>query len=181
MRIFTLLALTILAVFTTGCGEVLSTEPLAFKEDTLFDAGLIGTWFDREDTAITVTSETAPVYEILVIGTENGETFRLKGQLVRFGEHRILDVTDAEAGLFGIHAHSWVYVRKTGNGIQIQYLDSKYFQAKVRQSGLPQFTADGHPVLTAPTEKLQQLVRLYGLEPEARGGTMDLVPFKRKN
>ena len=188
MRIFALLTLIILAMFTSGCGDLLSTEPLASKDGTLdarvesalFDAALLGTWFDQDDTVITVTSEKQPVYEILVINAEKGNKFRLLGQLVRFGDRQILDVTDAEGGFFSVQAHIWIYVRKKGNGVQIQYLDSKWLQEKARQSGLPFFSSDGHPVLTAPTAKLLEFVLQYGTQPEARGGTMDLIPFKKK-
>jgi hypothetical protein len=188
MRLSTLIAPITLAMFTSGCGELLSTEPLASKDGTLgarvesalFDAGLLGTWFDQNDTVITVTSEKQPVYEILVINAEKGNKFRLLGQIVRFGDRQILDVTDAEGGVFSVQAHVWIHVQKKGIGIQIQYLDSKWLQEKARQSGLPLFTADGHPVLTAPTAKLLEFVRQYGTQPEARGGTMELVPFKKK-
>lgn len=180
MRPFSLFALIALAVIITGCGGVLSTEPLASKDDTLFDAGLLGTWFDQENTVITVTSAKPPLYEILVLGTDRGDTSRLLGRLVRFGEHQILDVTDAEPGVYSIQGHMWVYIEKKENGLQVQYLDSKWFQEKVQQSGLPQFSANGHPVITASTASLRELVQQYGLQPEARGDTMELAPFKKQ-
>ena len=175
-----MLAVLTFALMLTGCGDLLSTEPLATEEDILFDAALLGTWFDQDDTVITVKSEKQPVYEILFIGTEDGNKIRLSGQLVQFGDQRILDVSDADGGLFSIQAHAWIRVQKKGSGIQIQYLDSKWLQEKARESGLPLFTADGHPVLTASSAKLREFIGQYGTKPEAGGGTLDLIPFKKK-
>jgi hypothetical protein len=180
MRVLPVLALSAATLFLAGCSDVLSTEPLAIDDDTVFDAGLVGTWFDQDDTVIKVTSAQPPVYEILVIGTNEGDKHHLRGRLVQFGEQRILDVTDADAGLYSIQGHVWIYLQKKGKGIQIQYLDSKWFQEKVRQSGLPFFLADKHPVVTAPTAKLREFVGKYGVQPEARGGALELVPLGKK-
>jgi hypothetical protein len=180
MRILPVLALSAAALFLAGCSDVLSTEPLAMEDDTLFDAALVGTWFDQDDTVIKVTSAQPPVYEILVIGTNEGDKHHLRGRLVQFGEQRILDVTDADAGLYSIQGHVWIYLQKKGKGIQIQYLDSKWFQEKVRQSGLAFFLADKHPVVTAPTAKLREFAGKYGVQPEARGGALELVPLGKK-
>jgi hypothetical protein len=163
----------------TGCGDVLSTEPLAAPGDTRFDTSLLGTWSDQDDMILTVTSRAQPVYDILYLDTNTGEKVALQGRLMRFGEHQVLDVTEAEPGIFSVPAHVWVYVTKKKPGLQIQYLDSKWFQQKVRASGLAYFAQDKHPVLTAPTAQLQELVRQHGLQAEARGPVLDLVPFKR--
>ncbi len=180
MRMFAAIVLTTAAVFISGCGDMLSTESLASKEDTLFDAGLLGTWFDKDDTVITVKSETHPVYEILFIGTDEGNKIKLSGQLVQFGDQQILDVTDAEGGLFSIQAHVWIRIQKQGDGIRMQFLDSKWLQDKARESGLPLFLADRHPAITASTAKLREFIGQYGTKPEAGGGTMELFPFKKK-
>jgi hypothetical protein len=180
VRLLSLLLTLVLALFLTGCGELLSTEPLASSNDTTFDAGLLGTWSNQEDTVFTVTSHAPPDYEILLVGTDKGEKTSMRGRLARLGEHRILDLTDAEPGMYSIQGHIWVHVEKKGATLQIQYLDSKWLQDKLRQSGLPWFIADSHPVITAPTAKLQEFARQYAVQPEARGNTLELVPFKKK-
>jgi hypothetical protein len=179
MRMSALVVLITAAVSITGCGELLSTEPLATKEDTLFDAGLLGTWFDQDETVITVKSEKRPVYDILFIGTEEGNRIRLSGQLVPFGDRQILDVSDWEGGPFSIQAHVWIHVQKKGDGIHLQFLDSKWLQSKLQESGLPFFLADSHPAITASTAKVREFVKEYGTKPEAGGGTIDLIPFKK--
>jgi hypothetical protein len=180
MRVLPVLALSAATLFLAGCSDVLSTEPLAIDDDTVFDAGSVGTWFDQDDTVITVTSAQPPVYEILTIGTNEGDKHQLRGRLVQFGEQRILDVTDVNPGIYSIQGHVWIYVQKKGKGIQIQYLHSKWFQEKVRQSGLAFFLADKHPVITAPTAKLREFVGKYGVQPEARGKALELVPLGKK-
>lgn len=180
MRSLSIFALLAAALCLTGCSDILSTEPLATDDDTLFDAALVGTWFDQDDTVVTVTSAKPPMYDILVINTKDATKHALVGRLVRFGEQQILDVIDVDAGLYGIQGHVWIYVEKKGDAIQIQYLDSKWLQDKLRQGGLAFFLFDKHPVTTAPTARLREFVRQYGLGKEARGGPMLLLPFTKK-
>ena len=176
MRIAVFLA----CLFLTGCGDILFTETIATKEDSFFDPSLLGTWFDQDDTVLTVTGENRPGYEILVINAKNGNQLKLVAQYASYGDRQILEVSDAEAGIFSVQAHIWVNVLKKANGIQIQYLDSKWLQEKATQNGLQMFTADGHPVVTAPAVKLREFAKEFGLQPEARGSVMDLIPFKKK-
>ncbi len=165
----------------TGCGDLLFTEPLALKEDTTFDAGLVGTWYDQEDTVITVTAPDSPVLEILVIGTKDGETFRLAGRLVKIGAHTLLDVTDKKVGLYGVPGHMWIHLEKKGKGWRIQYLHSKWLRERVWEARLAAFISPVETtVVTAPGEQLREFARKYAVMAEGRGEPMDLVPFRKE-
>ena len=127
-----------------------------------------------------MTGENRPGYEIMVINAKNGNQLKLLAQFASYGDEQILEVTDAEGGLFSVPAHAWVDVRKTGTGLQVHYLDSKWLQQKAQQAGLAMFKADGHPVVSAAAEPLREFAKQFGLKPEARGSSMELVPFRKK-
>jgi len=54
-----------------------------------------------------------------------------------------------------------------------------WLQERLRESGLAWFSFEGHPVVTAPTARLQEFVRRHALRAEARGEPLELVPFDR--
>ena len=172
-------ALLLAAVWLTGCNDVLSTEPLVGKGDAVHDPALLGTWFDQENSVFTVTSRKPPEYDILYIETDKGERNWIKGRLMQMGELRVLDVTDDRPGLFTLPVHAWLSVEKKGTGWEIRFLDSEWFQNRVRMSKLPYFTFENSTVLTASTARLQELVKQHGLGPEARSDAMLLAPFKK--
>lgn len=170
---FVLIALLALV----SCSDVLSTEPLAARDDTSFDTSLLGTWFDPDDTVISVTSGQRPFYDITVVDRQKQNRFVLQGRLVEFGDQRVLDLTDMQPALYSVPGHAWLVVTKRGDGLEVQHLDTEWLQAQVRRSGLSHTLIGGRLLITAPAERLRSFVARYGLRPEARGEPLYLTPF----
>jgi len=171
--------LVLAATCLAGCGDVVSTEPLVGRGDAIYDAALLGTWFDQDNSVFTVTSPKPPEYDILYVVADKGERYWIKGRLMQMGELKVLDVTDDRTGPFSLPVHAWASLERKGNGWEIRFLDSNWFQNKVRMSQHPYFIVDNSPVLTASTARLQELVRESGLSPEARSEAMVLLPFRK--
>jgi hypothetical protein len=168
MRLLQLVLVGALALSTTGCGDLLSIEPLATKDNTIFDPALAGVWTDGDEVILTVKEDKPAAYDILWIAAKEGEKVQLKGRLVQLGDHRIFDVTPADPPPFSIPGHAFVALRSVGQGMEIRFIDSSWLRDKVRQSGaLAHFTHEGDPAITAPSTEIQAFLLKFGLNEEA--------------
>jgi hypothetical protein len=152
----------------TGCGDLMSLEPLATKENTIFDAALLGTWTDSKDTLCVVRAAN-PAYNIVWIGTgDDGDKIRLEGRLVKLGEERVLDVSAVDPGAFSVAAHVFLRVRISRGTMELRFLDSDWLQQQVKQSSLAySVIGEGHPIITAPPAQLLTFLQQFGLKEEA--------------
>jgi hypothetical protein len=163
-RLTLLLAGTLLL---TGCGDLMSLEPLATKDNTIFDAALLGTWTDNQDTLCVVRAAN-PAYKIIWIGTgDGGNETRLEGRLVKLGEERVLDVSAVDPGAFSVGAHVFLRVHIAAGALELRFLDSEWLQKQVKQSGLAWSPFEDHPVITAPSAHLVTFLQQFGLKEEA--------------
>lgn len=170
------------ALFTTACGDLLSVEPLATDNNATFDPALLGIWADLDGSnsvLVYVRESEKHSYDILWVDTKDNDTCRLEGRLVQIGGQRILDLTlgDKSSGVFSIPGHALVLISNLENGLQLQFLDSKWLQEKVQQSKLLAHSqVEGHPVITGTTAQLQDFIVQFGLNEQARS---ELVSLRR--
>jgi hypothetical protein len=167
MKVLWLTVLVAGMFLLTGCGDLLSLEPLATKENAVFDSALPGTWTDNQDTLCVVRAAN-PVYRIVWINAgDGGDETRLEGRLVKMGEERVLDVSGVDPGAFSVAAHVFLRARIATGSLELRFLDSEWLQKQVKQSSLAWSPFEDHPVITAPTAQLATFLRQFGLKEEA--------------
>lgn len=173
-------ALGVSAILLTGCGELLSIEPLATKSNTVFDPALLGVWTDGEDLILRVTEYKPAAYDILWTNTKDSEKVELKAKLVSLGDQRILDLWPADPVPFSIPGHAFIAISVTGEGIEARFLDTKWLRAKVRQSdSLAHINIEGDPLITAPTAQVGTFLLEFAPSPEAQDDPIRLRRAKR--
>ncbi len=162
-------AIGVFAILLTGCGDLLSIQPLATKDNAVFDSALIGVWSDGDDLLLRVSEDKPAAYDILWMNTKDGDKVKLKGRLVQLRDQKVLDVWPADPTPFSIPGHAFLAVRVTGEGIEARFLDTKWLREKVRQSdSLAHISIEGDPLITAPTAQLEAFLLKFGLSPEAQ-------------
>jgi hypothetical protein len=181
MRAFLLLATLLAFLFLVACSDIVATEPLAAQNEVTFDSGLLGMWYDSEDTTIAVTSLNRPLYEITAVDRQRQNRYLLQGRLVQFGDQRVLELVDVQPALYSIPARAWLTVERRGGGIEVRHLDSEWLKSQARRSGLSHTMIGGRMLLTAPTDRLRLFVERYGLRPEAAGDPLYLTPFPQSH
>ena len=89
-------ALALTAVFFTGC-VITSVYPFYTAKDATYDARLVGTWFDADETNVAAAKEfwifeagPGQTYQLAMIGAD--ETNRFDAQLFTLGDERFLDL-----------------------------------------------------------------------------------------
>ena len=171
MKVLWLTLLLAGTLLLTGCGDLMSLESIATKDNTIFDGALLGTWTDNQDTLCVVRpadKEYDKVYNIVWIGTaDSGEITRLQGRLVRMGDQRVLDVWGVDPGAFSVAAHVFLRVRVAAGALELRFLDSEWLQKQVKQSSLAWLLFEDHPVITAPPAQLLTFLQQFGLKEEA--------------
>lgn len=172
------------ALFTTACAGLLSVEPLATDNNAIFDPALLGVWGDLDGSnsvLVYVREGEKRSYDILWVDTKDYDTCHLEGRLVPIGGQRILDLTSRDKSnvLFGIPGHALVYLSSLDNGLQLQFLDSKWLQEKVQQSKLLGHSQlEGQTTIMGTTVQLQDFVVQFGLNEQARSEPLSLRRLK---
>ena len=158
----------------TGCGDLLSLESIAGKDNTVFDPALLGTWTDNTDNddALCVVKQWDKVdknaYDIAWLNSGNsGDKVRLQGHLVQLGTERVLDVSGLDPGAFSVAAHVFLRVRLTPGSMELRFLDSDWLQNQVKRSSLGYSLFEGHPVLSARPAQVRTFLQEVGLKEEA--------------
>ncbi len=165
------------AVLLTGCGDLPSVQGLANKENTVFDASLVGAW-NSGDAVVIVQAGDAQSYRIDWLGAEGTETpriVRMEGRLFKVGDQRMFDLATSTPGAFAIPCHVFLRIRPATEGLKVQFVDSKWIREQVTSS-LANFTLDDHPVLTAPAPQVQAFLLKFGLDERALD---DPILFRR--
>jgi hypothetical protein len=173
-------ALIFATVLLTGCGNLLSVEGLATKDNTVFDPALVGAW-NAGDAVIIVQKGDDLGYRIHWMGAEGTEPpkfIRMEGRLVKIGTQRVLDLTAARQDAFSIPGHVFLRIRPVADGLKVQFIDSKWIREQAKS--LPSFVQDDHPVLTAPATQVEGFLVKFGFDERALDEPMMLRPLKQK-
>jgi len=168
------------SVLLTGCGDLLSVEGLANKDNTVFDPALVGAW-NSGDAVIIVQAGDDQSYRIHWLGAEGTETpqiVRMEGRLFKIGDQRLLDLTAADPGAFAIPCHVFLRIRPVKEGLKVQFVDSKWIRDQL-PSSLASFMQDNHPVLTAPAAQVEAFLLKFGLDQRALEDPMLLRRLKQ--
>lgn len=174
------------ALALTACGDMPSLQGIATKDNTVFDAALVGAWTSGEAVAI-VRSVDNPgekqSYKINWIPADGDDTpaiVRMEAQLAKIGDQEILDLTSSDPGAFAIPCHVFLRVRPVKEGLKLQFVDSTWIRDQIKSSGLANFLYEGHPVLSAPSGDVRAFLAKSGLDERALDEPILLRPLKQK-
>jgi hypothetical protein len=162
------LVFLVLLLSMSGC-LVLSVHPLYFKEDLIFEPGLVGTWGEKqheEDLAeLWIFKQTGEKsYQLTIRVKEEGEGV-FEAHLLKLGKHMFLDLypKEPESGLefYNMHlipTHSFMRISLEGQVLRLAFFDLEWLQDNLEQKKvhIEHARKDEVFVLTAPTEKLQE-------------------------
>lgn len=165
MRYILMMAALAAAALTTGCGVTLSVHPLYTDKDLASDPQLEGKWTDDEAKDIWTVRKDGDVYVAICSSEKDSEAVEMR--LVRLGEYHFLDLTSKNPPSLAIPGHLFAKVSVMGDELEIQLMDSKWLDQKVRETGFPYVEADKQVILTAPTSELQKFVLLHAADPGA--------------
>jgi hypothetical protein len=183
MRALLFIFAMLLMLLLSGCCDLLSVQPLATAETTVFDAGLTGEWScadtncKRVGLLIRAGSTEKKDYDILWIPEDSEEVLRLKGQLVKVGDRLVFDLITRIRPDLMLPAHFFLLVEKTEDGVKFYWLDSKWLRDRVMsKDGLAHAMVDDKPVITAGSAEINAFLAKFGLDPQA---VSDSLSFKR--
>jgi hypothetical protein len=158
----------------SGCGDLLSVQPLATAETAVFDAGLTGEWLCMDTNCkgvgllIRAGSAEKKDYDILWIPEDSEEALRLKGQLVKVGDRLVFDLVARMRPDLTLPAHFFMLVEKTADGVKFHWLDSNWLRDQVMsKDGLAHAMVDDKPVITAGSAEINAFLAKFGLDPQA--------------
>ena len=188
MRALLLIFAMFVMLLLSGCGDLVSVQPLATPETAVFDAGLTGEWSCTEPgpgpsgkslegvALIRAGSAQKKDYDIVWLPGE-GEALRLKGQLVKVGDRLVFDLIALQETTLAIPGHFFMLVEKTADGVKFHWLDSDWLRSRViAQNGLAHAMVDDKPVITAGSAEINAFLAKFGLDAQAASGSLS---FKR--
>jgi hypothetical protein len=173
----------------SGCSDLLSVQPLATAETTVFDAGLTGDWSCADEgrgdysnlkgvALIRAGSAEKKEYDIVWL-PDKGEALRLKGQLVKVGDRLVFDLIAVKETTLAVPAHFFMLVQKTGDGVKFHWLDSDWLRDRVMsKDALAHAMVDDKPVITAGSAEINAFLAKFGLDAQAGSGSLSLKRVK---
>ena len=182
MRALLLMFAMFAMLLLSGCGDLLSVQPLATAETAVFDAGLTGEWSCTDTSKgvgllIRAGAAEKKDYDVLWIPENSEEALRLKGQLVKVGDRLVFDLIARMRPDLTLPAHFFMLVEKTADGVKFHWLDSEWLRDRVMsKDGLAHAMVDDKPVITAGSAEINAFLAKFGLDAQAVSGSMS---FKR--
>ena len=153
------------AALMTGCGVTLSVNPLYTEKDQASDLELEGRWTDDEAKDIWDVRKEEQRYLATCITDRDVEAIEIR--VVRLGEDRFLDLTSKNTPSLAVPGHLFAKARMSGEELQLQVMNQKWVEKKVREAGFPYVETGGGLLLTGSTAALQKFVLLHAGEAEA--------------
>ncbi len=172
MRKILLLATLASALFTSGCGDLLSLHPLYTGRNQVFDAALEGRW-ENDDNLLTVTRDGA-AYEVTLRSKGTPEELQqFEMRLVDIAGVRMADLLPAS----GIVGHMFVKARVSEGVLRIAFFDSEWLRKRVPHEEVRVAKGNQQAVLIVSTVELRKLVSKYATSPQAYS---DELVFRRQ-
>jgi len=163
MRLAAILAMAAGAAILTGCGPVVSVQPLYTEQDLVYDLPLEGTWAAQDD---------GEIWQV----QRSGDGYRFESSADKFIVHllhvnglRFLDITSPAESALAVSGHVFAKVWMEDGALRISLMNDTWVEKIVQQGLGPQSVTNSERevVLTAPTNELQRFVWLYAADPEA--------------
>jgi len=168
MRISELVLALAGTLMCTGCSELISLHPFVTDKDAALDARLPGVWVDDDD--LYIVRQDGNGYAISYSDKKSSAVYKLKANLLKLGEARILDLTPAEEDAFQIAAHTPLRVWVEGATLRIAFLYSKWLREHASaELAVQEQEAGGRLVITSPGEEVTRFLLTYGGDDRAYG------------
>lgn len=157
--------------FSAAC--VPSIHPLYTDQDVVFDAGLIGSWSDKDSTETWVFMEAGDKQYKVIHTDENGKSGEFIGHLVRIQGKAFLDLSPVRAAsshndFYKSHflkMHTFVLVSQTAPTAPLSILEPDWLKEHLERNpgAIRHEKVSGEIILTASTKELQAfLIRHIG-------------------
>ena len=166
MRISELVLALAGTLMCTGCSELISLHPFVTDKDAALDARLPGVWVDDDD--LYIVRQDGNGYAISYSDKKSSAVYKLKANLLKVGEARILDLTPAEEDAFQIAAHTPLRVWVEGATLRMAFLDSKWLREHA-SAELAAQELDKRLLITSPQEDVTRFLPTYGADDRAYG------------
>jgi hypothetical protein len=166
MRISELVLALAGTLMCTGCSELISLHPFVTDKDAALDARLPGVWVDDDD--LYIVRQDGNGYAISYSDKKSSAVYKLKANLLKVGEARILDLTPAEEDAFQIAAHTPLRVWVEGATLRMAFLDSKWLREHA-SAELAAQELDKRLLITSPQEDVTRFLLTYGADDRAYG------------
>lgn len=185
MRLIRILAGLVMLIFVAGCFVVPSAHPFYREKDLVFDSALIGTWEStgldskgkanliEQDFVMNFAKADEKEYTLLYQAKDEPPA-KFTARLFELGKDTYLDLypdtqqlADKESTFYMGHfwpMHSLVRLSRKGDKMLLAGLDPEWVAQQIsrggRSLGSVEKNKDGsaYPVLTADTQRLQQLI-----------------------
>jgi hypothetical protein len=166
MRISELVLALAGTLMCTGCSELISLHPFVTDKDAALDARLPGVWVDDDD--LYIVRQDGNGYAISYSDKKSSAVYKLRANLLKLGEARILDLTPAEEDAFQIAAHTPLRVWVEGATLRMAFLDSKWLREHA-SAELAAQELDKRLLITSPQEDVTRFLPTYGADDRAYG------------
>jgi hypothetical protein len=166
MRISKLVLALAGTLMCTGCSELIALHPFVTDKEAALDARLPGVWVDDDD--LYIVRQDGNGYAIGYSDKKSSAVYKLKANLLKVGEARILDLTPAEEDSFQIAAHTPLRVWVEGATLRLAFLDSQWLREHA-SAQLAVQELDKRLLITSPQEDVTRFLLTYGADDRAYG------------
>jgi hypothetical protein len=161
MRLAGLPAFILAALWSAGCGDLLSMHSLHTRQDQVFDTAIEGRW--ESDDNILEVRRAGDAYQVTLQAKKVSEPpTKFEMHLVDVSGVRFADLLPED------HlGHMLLRVRLAESQLRVDFFDSKWLRERVphEEADIENFRKQS--VLTQSTPQLRSLVAKYAREPKA--------------
>jgi hypothetical protein len=151
---------------------MVALRPFVTDAEAVQDPRVIGVWSDSDDLFIVRANGNG--YAISYSSKKEPIVYKLKAQMLKVGEARILDVTPAEDDSFRISAHTPLRVWIDGASLRVACLDSKWLRERAGKELAVEDVGD-RLVITSPQEAVTRFLLAYGADERSYGEVSTLT------
>ncbi len=165
MRIPQLILAVAATLMCTGCSEMIALHPFVTDKEAVLDARLPGVWVDGDD--LYIVRQDGNGYTI-AHSDKSSAVYKLKAQMLKVGDARILDLTPVEEDAFQVPAHTPLRVWMEGATLRIAFLDSKWLR-DLAAAQLATEELNGRLLIASPAEQVTRFLLANGADARAYG------------
>ena len=161
----------LLAAVAFGACNGPSVQGIANSENVVFDAALLGVWFD-DDTRFEVEKGEDGRYLVKWVESEGEDDEEWSPELdvavVRVGEHLVADVMlsedeleelrESRYGPFVVPIHYFAHLQVEEEALALRFFENDWLKKELGARGIDHYELHGDRIMTAGPEKLRDLL-----------------------
>jgi hypothetical protein len=149
-----------LAVFASGCGDLLSLHALSSPSAQVWDPAIEGRWIN-DDQQLDVR-RVQDHYDVILHFPRNPDEPRWEVTLTDLNGVRIADLLPPDT-----IGHMFAKVQVSPHELRLAFLDSEWLRQRVPHEEADLQDARKQAVLTAPTPQLRRMLSKFARDPRA--------------